>query len=88
MALPLPNSPHGDQLISAKPRGTARFLSDLHNGEVERGIAPAEHDPCGDDEKAISGERGHDRAGTNAGCRPKSPSGKFGFMARHLQQVA
>ncbi len=23
-------SAHGDQLISAKPRGTARFLSDLH----------------------------------------------------------
>jgi hypothetical protein len=30
MALPLPNSAHQDQLISAKPRGTARFLSDLH----------------------------------------------------------
>ena len=30
MAPPLPNSAHGDQLISAKPRGTARFLSDLH----------------------------------------------------------
>ena len=29
MAPPLPNSAHGDQLISAKPRGTARFLSDL-----------------------------------------------------------
>jgi hypothetical protein len=25
MAPPLPNSAHGDQLISAKPRGTARF---------------------------------------------------------------
>jgi hypothetical protein len=32
-----------------------------HNGEVERGIAPAERDPCGDDEKAISGERGRSR---------------------------
>jgi hypothetical protein len=30
MAPPLPNSAHGDQLISAKPRGTAGFLSDLH----------------------------------------------------------
>ena len=30
MAPPLPNSAHGDQLISAKPRGTVRFLSDLH----------------------------------------------------------
>ncbi len=30
MAPPLPNSAHGDQLISAKPRRTARFLSDLH----------------------------------------------------------
>jgi hypothetical protein len=30
MAPPLPNSAHGDPLISAKPRGTARFLSDLH----------------------------------------------------------
>jgi hypothetical protein len=30
MAPPLPNSAHGDQLISAKPRGTGRFLSDLH----------------------------------------------------------
>jgi hypothetical protein len=29
MAPPLPNSAHGDPLISAKPRGTARFLSDL-----------------------------------------------------------
>jgi hypothetical protein len=29
MAPPLPNSAHGDQLISGKPRGTARFLSDL-----------------------------------------------------------
>jgi hypothetical protein len=28
MAPPLPNSAHGDQLISAKPRSTARFLSD------------------------------------------------------------
>ena len=27
MAPPLPNSAHGDQLISAKSRGTARFLS-------------------------------------------------------------
>jgi hypothetical protein len=26
MAPPLPNSAHGDQLISAKSRGTARFL--------------------------------------------------------------
>jgi hypothetical protein len=30
MAPPLPNSAHGDQLIPATPRGTARFLSDLH----------------------------------------------------------
>jgi hypothetical protein len=30
MAAPLPNSAHGDQLICAKPRGTARFLNDLH----------------------------------------------------------
>ena len=29
MAPPLPNSAHGDQLISTKPRGTARFLSDF-----------------------------------------------------------
>ena len=29
-APPLPNSAHGDQLISAKPRRTARLLSDLH----------------------------------------------------------
>jgi hypothetical protein len=29
MAPPLANSAHRDQLISAKPRGTARFLSDL-----------------------------------------------------------
>jgi hypothetical protein len=28
MAPPLPNSAHGDQLISAKSRGTARFLSE------------------------------------------------------------
>jgi hypothetical protein len=28
MAPPLPNSAHGDQLISAKPRGTVRVLSD------------------------------------------------------------
>jgi hypothetical protein len=27
MAPPLPNSAHGDQLISAKPRGTARFCA-------------------------------------------------------------
>jgi hypothetical protein len=30
MALPSPFSAHGDQLISAKPRGAARLLSDLH----------------------------------------------------------
>ena len=30
VAPPLPNSAHGDRLISAKLRGTARFLSDLH----------------------------------------------------------
>ena len=28
MAPPLPNSAHGDQLIFAKSRGTARFLSE------------------------------------------------------------
>ena len=28
MAPPLPNSAHGDQLISAKSRGTAQFLSE------------------------------------------------------------
>jgi hypothetical protein len=32
MAPPLPNSAHGDQLISAKTRGIARFLSDLAAG--------------------------------------------------------
>jgi hypothetical protein len=30
MALPSPNSAHGNQLISAKPRGTAGVLTDLH----------------------------------------------------------
>ena len=30
MAPPLPYSAHRDQLISAKPRGTARFFSDHH----------------------------------------------------------
>ena len=30
VALPLRNFAHRDQLISAKPRGTERFLSELH----------------------------------------------------------
>jgi hypothetical protein len=29
MTLPWPNFAHGDRVISAKPRGAARFLSDL-----------------------------------------------------------
>jgi hypothetical protein len=30
MKPPLPNSALGDRLISAKPRGTARFFRDVH----------------------------------------------------------
>jgi hypothetical protein len=35
MAPPLPNSAHGDQLISAKPRGTARFRATFMCDPVE-----------------------------------------------------
>ncbi len=40
MAPPLPNSAHGDLVISAKPRGTARFLSDLHMCRGARTLLP------------------------------------------------
>ena len=39
MTLPWPNFAHGDRGISAKPRGAARFLSDLHMCRVGDGLA-------------------------------------------------
>ena len=34
MTLPWPKFAHGDRVISAKPRGAAQFLSDLHMRHV------------------------------------------------------
>ena len=39
MTLPWPNFAHGDQVISAKCRGTARFLSHLYMCRVGDGLA-------------------------------------------------
>src|SRR3954468_21839386 len=38
MTLPWPNFAHGDRGKSAKPRGAARFLSDLHMCRVGEGL--------------------------------------------------
>jgi hypothetical protein len=55
MVPPLPNSPHGDQLISAKPRDTARFLSDLHMCRRQRIARNADGQPGGKGSRGCAG---------------------------------